>query len=495
MIFIDKMKNLKIYKTPMFLPTLEKDKKKKSSIFLMTPNYDSSKKLIDNPLFINKLRFSSYFIDRDVSYYINSKLVKKVDNEFDGLNESVQFENINESTNINKKGVYCVSSSSDLSLLNPRVPENYMTKNGFEDSETKRVCFAPTIDQCLMGLSQNLKDKEFYVYIPDGDYKLYYPSVKEVPDSKITNEIWIKEPVKVKLIGKIKVLSDDGKSGKKFKYGNNKEAELFGWNYKWISAVKESYIYESVDKSKLDKNFKKKSGKKFKYIDIKTNKSKVEKYLSEDKTYNNTYKKYIDKINGEIAIDEETDKLAGYVFIINQFITPLFVVKEYRGYNLGDTLTKDAVNKYKARRLWVYKDNEVAINLYKKYGFKTYIEDDEPSILMATDKKYAENINESSSLYSTLDSELLLRELGESVLNTGDKVILFNEDAKNDPQLRKLLYTDRMKTRQEVILLYDQVKKDFPFIKYTFPDIEKYQQKNIFIDLYFYNNLFFQNNT
>lgn len=67
MIFIDQMKNLKIYKTPMFLPTLEKDKKRKSLIFLMTPNYNSSKKLLDFPLFVNKLRFSSYFIDKDVS--------------------------------------------------------------------------------------------------------------------------------------------------------------------------------------------------------------------------------------------------------------------------------------------------------------------------------------------------------------------------------------------------------------------------------------------
>ena len=34
MIFIDQMKNLKIYKRPMFLPTLETDKKKHSAVFL-----------------------------------------------------------------------------------------------------------------------------------------------------------------------------------------------------------------------------------------------------------------------------------------------------------------------------------------------------------------------------------------------------------------------------------------------------------------------------
>ena len=79
MIFIDMMKNLKIYKTSAFLPTLEKDKKRKSAILLMSPNYNSSKKLIQNPLFINKLRYSSYYLDKDISYYINSKNAKIVD--------------------------------------------------------------------------------------------------------------------------------------------------------------------------------------------------------------------------------------------------------------------------------------------------------------------------------------------------------------------------------------------------------------------------------
>ena len=88
MIFIDKMKNFKIYKTPMFLPTLDNDKKKKSAILLMTPNYASSKKLLDNPLFINKLRYSSYYIEKDVSYYINSKGIKEVDNNPDSYVES-----------------------------------------------------------------------------------------------------------------------------------------------------------------------------------------------------------------------------------------------------------------------------------------------------------------------------------------------------------------------------------------------------------------------
>ena len=79
MIFIEKMKNLKIYKTKTFLPTLKENKKKGSAVLLMTPNFESSKRLMNNEMFVNKNRFSSYYLERDVSYYINSNVVEEVD--------------------------------------------------------------------------------------------------------------------------------------------------------------------------------------------------------------------------------------------------------------------------------------------------------------------------------------------------------------------------------------------------------------------------------
>ena len=59
MILINEMKDLKIYKTQTFLPTLEDNKKTKSAVLLLTPNYSSSKKLMTHNLFINKKRFES----------------------------------------------------------------------------------------------------------------------------------------------------------------------------------------------------------------------------------------------------------------------------------------------------------------------------------------------------------------------------------------------------------------------------------------------------
>lgn len=134
----------------------------------------------------------------------------------------------------NYKGrLYFISEKSmDGKTLTPRVARNFFTENGYEDPETKRVSFAPTIDQCLMGISANLKGKTFYVYSPDGKYDIYKPDNIAVPDSIITDELWICEPVKVKMVEKIYVKgSPPEKPGLKFTYGNGKSAHLYEWDY------------------------------------------------------------------------------------------------------------------------------------------------------------------------------------------------------------------------------------------------------------------------
>lgn len=81
----------------------------------------------------------------------------------------------------------------------------------------------------------------------------------------------------------------------------------------------------------------------------------------------------------------------------------------------------------------------------------------------------------------------------EDVINTSDKLIFFGEDA-NDTKLRQMLYNSRMKTRKEQLLLYEKVKKDNPWIKYTYPDLKKYNSRNVYIDTHYYMSLFFSNN-
>lgn len=136
--------------------------------------------------------------------------------------------------------IYHLSQTNlDDKTIQPTVPSNYMTKNGYEDGKTKRVCFATSIDGCLRGLSQKCKGMKLFVHIPDGNYNIYKPSNKEVPDASITGEVWIKKAVKMKCIGQIYVIGDKGKDGIPYKYGD-KTAELYDWDWKWIDKFNES---------------------------------------------------------------------------------------------------------------------------------------------------------------------------------------------------------------------------------------------------------------
>ena len=86
MILINKMKDFKIYRTPTFLPTKMENKKKGCAVLLFTPNYESSKKLMNHPLFVNKLRYQSYWMQRDVSYLVSSKGI--IDDSEEEIEES-----------------------------------------------------------------------------------------------------------------------------------------------------------------------------------------------------------------------------------------------------------------------------------------------------------------------------------------------------------------------------------------------------------------------
>lgn len=177
----------------------------------------------------------------------------------------------------NSPKLYFLSKHGDWheSVIKPRIPDNFLTRNGYEDKKTPRVCFSTSINGCLRGLSQNLTNTEFYVYMPDGVYDIKTPSLNQVPDSQITNERWITTPVTLKKIGKIKVIGDTGEDGLVYTYGNNKTAELYDWNWEWLEKYDnlsesqneplDEILFPDVESTKYwladDKSFRKKADK------------------------------------------------------------------------------------------------------------------------------------------------------------------------------------------------------------------------------------------
>lgn len=102
------------------------------------------------------------------------------------------------------------SLGSNVTFI-PRIPTPEVTV-GEEDEITPRVSLAPTISNCLSAISPPYNEetggevdvKEFYVYKLMNNPELYQPTSEQVPDVKLTNEIWALQPAKLKLISKIK---------------------------------------------------------------------------------------------------------------------------------------------------------------------------------------------------------------------------------------------------------------------------------------------------
>ena len=167
--------------------------------------------------------------------------------------ESYNNENVCESAKSNANNeLYFVSRiSMDDEVLRPRIPDNCFTKSGYEDSHTPRICFAPSIDQCLMALSQNLEGMELYVHVPKDVQKVVYPTKNKVPDCEITGEVWVTKPVTLQCIGKIKVEKSFG-DGVDFSYGKN-TASLYKWKWKWL------YKFDENHNTIVCESYKKKS--------------------------------------------------------------------------------------------------------------------------------------------------------------------------------------------------------------------------------------------
>lgn len=78
---------------------------------------------------------------------------------------------------------------------------------------------------------------------------------------------------------------------------------------------------------------------------------------------------------GEILVDKETEKMIGYAFVYGKkhkdhgFIFNVYLKPPYRGRGLGKKLVLDAIHKYDGVDLTVKKNNDHAVDLYKKNGF------------------------------------------------------------------------------------------------------------------------------
>ncbi len=162
--------------------------------------------------------------------------------------------------------VFHVSTKSDFDgrIFQPRVPE-YLdpydpNDNYFEDNTSPRVCFSSSIEGALNGIMVHMErdtperfDK-MYVYIPEKPFKDYKHKTtkqlideKKVWDANVTREVWITEPVRMKLYGTIRV---DQVSAMKMKStvknAKNEKHHRRYFTFKWHWIVPPSVLEKST---------------------------------------------------------------------------------------------------------------------------------------------------------------------------------------------------------------------------------------------------------
>lgn len=245
----------------------------------------------------------------------------------------------------NFKKLYHISEENlDNKTLIPRVPDNYMTKNGYEDAKIKRVSFCTSIQGCLMALSANISGKVFYVHEPiDYNVRILFNkdiiTKKYVPDAHITGETWVLETIKLKNVMTILVKSAKSKSYE-YKLEDKTKKRLYEWNYDVIS----EFDVINIDKNKYKDNVSKKD-----YMG-----KEIIRYNDEKKRKNPETIAYIllsENEYGHLEVDA--------LYVLN---------KKYQGRGFGRALMKMYENK--AQVLYTEQENHKARGFYEKIGWK-----------------------------------------------------------------------------------------------------------------------------
>ena len=86
----------------------------------------------------------------------------------------------------------------------------------------------------------------------------------------------------------------------------------------------------------------------------------------------------------------------------------------------------------------------------------------------------------------------------ESHFEDSENLFFFSEATPEgvlDVRLRRILYRERLRNFKEVKLRVNQIKNECRYIKYTYPTIDKYKNKNIYVDNHIYNKIFTMSET
>ena len=149
---------------------------------------------------------------------------------------------------------------------------------------------------------------------------------------------------------------------------------------------------------------------------------------------------------------------------------------------------------------YIERDIMYTINNESRILQMDYPEYDSNGVVLENAPMYTEDTD--ISIYDDLSPDS--GDINELYCRTGNKVFFFNENYDEEilnevgnmnAKYKRLLYNDRIRNNKGVFTLYDRVKADNPWIKRTYINYARYHQFNLYIDLYYYNQAYLNNNT
>lgn len=472
MIYIDEIKDLKLYRKPFLLPRDVKDKRKNNAVFLLTPNYESSMNIINHPLFINKY-YNSYFLDKDISLYLRE----------DGSLERLSGDNFIHETEVGE----------ETASLNEGIYSHFKKEiifNGRQDDvkEARRYISISRIDSLNSKLAAPIKYpvsvSVLMREIPNvktDSRSIYLLSRRIVGLDEVEYQLYCDEEILSLLIHSINpdvnplicesicmVLS-----GGFDKYGNDFHDMQLGhmiFPCKSIQSILEKRngyheLYNIIKKNDIAKICKNGIKNTFNFNEaggtdiIKSLRRKI-------------------KINTRKSSKYITNKISRD---ISKVVDPNEKTPDFSQADEGEKVNMPNAAEVKA-----------------KIQAATAPKTNSPSTSSSEETSAEESYVYETSFHSLFTEPLL--ETGMETFNEDYNVYnsiitFFNEASPNyTNQLKKILYRERLRNNKAVINIYDKVKNDCNgIIKYTYLSYHKYKNLNLFVDLYYYNELFFKN--
>ena len=459
-IYIEELDNLKLYKRKFFPPIDKNDKRKGSAVLLLTPNFETSKSIINSPLLINNDLFKSYYLESSASFIINNGV----------LSESAILED--------SSNKYKDSYEDALEVFESLTDEEkkFVTHNStFVDSDRiifRHVEYKKEEPIAFVDIYTGDPDEGVIVYAIKKKYrgsglssKLLDTAIDHVKNKTTLNKLIYKVDSKNKpSLNIVKSLPD-------FKLTSSKNNSI-----EYMMSLNEDFVYHgtTIKTLKVLKPYKSTHGKDYVY-------GTPQRVVALTHIGNDPYKRdeYVQtgSIDGEFYIREVKKGALEKAF--KNVSGTIYQMKD-------DNFTSE---KWLTKFERVSKNDEAIVGKEEIHDALAELEkcEREGKVKII---RFKEDVN---APFIPFDKEYII---SEDMICTSEAVSYITEaEARFNPLLKRALYKERLKTNKEVFNKYDNVKQSCPKITRTFVDLAKYKRANLFIDWSYYTELFFKNLT